>query len=112
MKKKQKRAVVSGPWDIAALVLAGLLYLIVAAFLVLAVAGIGLLIVYALEMGVAAGVLLLAALALYLPGKRRMESLPRRLLLGALIAGGAMLLLFSLAIGALVLYTAGYTAGS
>ena len=54
MKKKQKRAVVSGPWDIAALVLAGLLYLIVAAFLVLAVAGIGLLIVYALEMGVAA----------------------------------------------------------
>ena len=100
-----------GPWDIAALVLAGLVYLDVLAFLALAAAGIGLLLVYALEMGFAAGVLLLVALALYLPGRRRMARLPRRLLLGALIAGGVMLLLFALAIGALVLYTANYTAG-
>ena len=92
-----------GFWEIAALVLAGLVYLDVLAFLVLAVLGIGLLIVYALEMGFVAGVLLLLALALYLP--------PRRLLLGALIAGGVMLLLFALAVGALVLYTANYTAG-
>lgn len=111
MKKKQKRAVVSGPWDIAALVLAGLLYLDTLCFLILLAAGIGLLIVHALECGIVTGVLLLIALALYLPGKRRMEKLPRRLLLGALIAGGAMLLLFSLAIAALVLYTAHYTAG-
>ncbi len=40
-----------------------------------------------------------------------MAKLPRRLLLGALIAGGVMLLLFALAVGALVLYTANYTAG-
>ena len=100
-----------GFWEIAALVLAGLVYLDVLAFLVLAVLGIGLLIVYALEMGFVAGVLLLLALALYLPGKKRMAKLPRRLLLGALIAGGVMLLLFALAVGALVLYTANYTAG-
>lgn len=100
-----------GFWEIAALVLAGLVYLDVLAFLVLAVLGIGLLIVYALEMGFVAGVLLLLALALYLPGKKRMAKLPRRLLLGALIAGGVMLLLFGLAVGALVLYTANYTAG-
>ena len=99
-----------GFWEIAALVLAGLVYLDVLAFLVLAVLGIGLLIVYALEMGFVAGVLLLLALALYLPGKKRMAKLPRRLLLGALIAGG-VLLLFALAVGALVLYTANYTAG-
>ena len=100
-----------GFWEIAALVLAGLVYLDVLAFLVLAVLGIGLLIVYALEMGFVAGVLLLLALALYLPGKKRMAKLPRRLLLGALIAGGVMLLLFALAVGALILYTATYTAG-
>ncbi len=100
-----------GFWEIAALVLAGLVYLDVLAFLVLAVLGIGLLIVYALEMGFVAGVLLLLALALYLPGKKRMAKLPQRLLLGALIAGGVMLLLFALAVGALVLYTANYTAG-
>ncbi len=92
-----------GFWEIAALVLAGLVYLDVLAFLVLAVLGIGLLIV--------AGVWLLLALALYWPGKKRMAKLPRRLLLGALIAGGVMLLLFALAVGALVLYTANYTAG-
>ena len=40
-----------------------------------------------------------------------MAKLPRRLLLGALIAGGVMLLLFALTVGALVLYTANYTAG-
>ncbi len=100
-----------GLWDIAALVLAALLYLSVAAFLALAAAGVGLLIVYALEIGLAAGVLLLFALALYLPGKKRMAKLPRRVLLGALLAGGGMLLLFALAIAALVIYTASYTAG-
>ena len=100
-----------GLWDIAALVLAALLYLSVAAFLALAAAGVGLLIVYALEIGLAAGVLLLFALALYLPGKKRMAKLPRRVLLGALLAGGGMLLLFALAIAALLIYTASYTAG-
>ena len=100
-----------GLWDIAALVLAALLYLSVAAFLALAAAGVGLLIVYALEIGLAAGVLLLFALALYLPGKKHMAKLPRRVLLGALLAGGGMLLLFALAIAALLIYTASYTAG-
>ena len=65
-----------GFWEIAALVLAGLVYLDVLAFLVLAVLGIGLLIVYALEMGFVAGVLLLLALALYLPGKSAWLSCP------------------------------------
>ena len=39
MKKKQKRTVVSGPWDIAALVLAGLLALDLLCMLVLLLAG-------------------------------------------------------------------------
>ncbi len=59
-----------GFWEIAALVLAGLVYLDVLAFLVLAVLGIGLLIVYALEMGFVAGVLAVAGPGVVLAGKK------------------------------------------
>ena len=49
---------------------------------------------------------------MYFLGKSRgMGKLSRRLLLGGLIAGGVLLLLFALAVGALILYTATYTAG-
>ena len=78
MKVKRKAGPPLGPWDIAAFVMAGLLYLDVLCFLILMVAGIGLLLVYALECGIVTGVLLL---------------------------------LFALAVGALILYTATYTAG-
>ena len=85
MKVKRKAGPPLGPWDIAACVMAGLLYL---------------------------DVLLLLGLFLYFLGKSRgMGKLSRRLLLGGLIAGGVMLLLFALAVGALILYTATYTAG-
>ena len=77
MKVKRKAGPPLGPWDIAACVMAGLLYLDVLCFLILTVAGIGLLLVYALECGIVTGVLLL----------------------------------FALAVGALILYTATYTAG-
>lgn len=100
-----------GFWEIAALVLAGLVYLDVLAFLVLAVLGIGLLIVYALEMGFVAGSCCCWPWRCTCREKSAWLKLPRRLLLGALIAGGVMLLLFALAVGALVLYTANYTAG-
>lgn len=100
-----------GPWDVAALAVAALLYLDVLTFAVLAAAGIGLLIVNALETGFALGVLLLVGLGVYLPGRRRMGKGPRRALLGALWAGGAVLALFCAAIAALALYTASYQAG-
>lgn len=112
MKVKRKAGPPLGPWDIAACVMAGLLYLDVLCFLILTVAGIGLLLVYALECGIVTGVLLLLGMFLYFLGKSRgMGKLSRRLLLGGLIAGGVMLLLFALAVGALILYTATYTAG-
>ena len=98
MKVKRKAGPPLGPWDIAAFVMAGLLYLDVLCFLILTVAGIGL--------------LLLLGMFLYFLGKSRgMGKLSRRLLLGGLIAGGVLLLLFALAVGALILYTATYTAG-
>ena len=107
MKVKRKAGPPLGPWDIAACVMAGLLYLDVLCFLILTVAGIGLLLVYALECGIVTGVMFL-----YFLGKSRgMGKLSRRLLLGGLIAGGVLLLLFALAVGALILYTATYTAG-
>ena len=106
MKVKRKASPPLGPWDIAACVMAGLLYLDVLCFLILTVAGIGLLLVYALECGIVTGVLLLLGMFLYFLGKSRgMGKLSRRLLLGVL------LLLFALAVGALILYTATYTAG-
>ena len=94
MKVKRKAGPPLGPWDIAACVMAGLL------------------LVYALECGIVTGVLLLLGMFLYFLGKSRgMGKLSRRLLLGGLIAGGVLLLLFALAVGALILYTATYTAG-
>ncbi len=112
MKVKRKDGPPLGPWDIATFVMAGLLYLDVLCFLILTVAGIGLLLVYALECGIVTGVLLLLGMFLYFLGKSRgMGKLSRRLLLGGLIAGGVLLLLFALAVGALILYTATYTAG-
>src|SRR5699024_10079251 len=112
MKVKRMAGPPLGPWDIAACVMAGLLYLDVLCFLILTVAGIGLLLVYALECGIVTGVLLLLGMFLYFLGKSwGMGKLSRRLLLGGLIAGGVLLLLFALAVGALILYTATYTAG-
>ena len=103
MKVKRKDGPPLGPWDIAACVMAGLLYLDVLCFLILTVAGIGLLLVYALECGIVTGVLLLLGMFLYFLGKSRgMGKLSRRLLLGGLIAGGVLLLLYALAVGALI----------
>lgn len=95
------------PWDVAAFVLAGLLYLNELAFLILALAGAGRLFVYCVQCAFVLGVLLLLGLLLYGLGKSRgMGRLARRLLLGGLIAGTALFFLFALAVGALVLFAA------
>ncbi len=100
-----------GFWDIAALVVAGLLYLDVLAFLFLAVTGVGILLVNALEVGLVAAVLLVLGIGAYILGKRRgLGKVPRRVLLGALVAAGVLLLLFAAAVVGLVIYTAAYTA--
>ena len=77
------------PWDVAAFVLAGLLYLNELAFLILALAGAGRLFVYCVQCAFVLGVLLLLGL-----------------LLGGLTAGTALFFLFALAVGALVLFAA------
>lgn len=83
-----------GPWDVAALVLAGLLYLAVLTVLLLVLGGVGLL-ATALEAGVFTGVLLLLGIGLYFLAKDRgIGKLARRVLLGALWTGGGMLLVF------------------
>ena len=83
-----------GPWDVAALVLAGLLYLAVLIVLILVLRGVGML-TTALEAGVFTGVLLLLGMGLYGFAKGRgIGKLARRILLGALWAGGGMLLVF------------------
>ena len=95
------------PWDVAAFVLAGLLYLNELAFLILALAGAGRLFVYCVQCAFVLGVLLLLGLLLDGLGKSRgMGRLARRLLLGGLIAGTALFFLFALAVGALVLFAA------
>ena len=95
------------PWDVAAFVLAGLLYLNELAFLILALAGAGRLFVYCVQCAFVLVVLLLLGLLLYGLGKGRgMGRLARRLLLGGLIAGTALFFLFALAVGALVLFAA------
>lgn len=95
------------PWDVAALVLAGLLFLNELAFLILALAGAGRLFVYCVQCAFVLGVLLLLGLLLYGLGKGRgMGRLARRLLLGGLTAGTALFFLFALAVGALVLFAA------
>ncbi|MGI6255281.1 MAG: hypothetical protein ACOYJZ_06570 [Acutalibacter sp.] len=105
---KEKRPGPSlGPWDAAALVLAGLLYLAVLTVLILTLAGVGVL-VTALEAGVFTGVLLLLGMAVYFLAKSRgIGRLARRLLLGALWAGGGMLALFCVALGILMTSAAG-----
>ena len=95
------------PWDVAAFVLPGLLFLNELAFLILALAGAGRLFVYCVQCAFVLGVLLLLGLLLYGLGKGRgMGRLARRLLLGGLIAGTALFFLFALAVGALVLFAA------
>ena len=93
------------PWDVAAFVLAGLLYLNELAFLILALAGAGRLFVYCVQCAFVLGVLLLLGLLLYGLGKGRGMG-ARRLLLGGLTAGTALFFLFALAVGALVLFAA------
>ena len=95
------------PWDVAAFVLAGLLFLNELAFLILALAGAGRLFVYCVQCAFVLGVLLLLGLLLDGLGKSRgMGRLARRLLLGGLTAGTALFFLFALAVGALVLFAA------
>lgn len=107
MKVRRKESTVLGPWDISAIVIAGLLFLDFLSFLVLLVVGIGLLLVYALEIGVVTGVLLLIGIALYYLGKRRgLQTRFRRLLLGSIFAGGVMLVFFCVVTVALIAYTA------
>ena len=104
MKKKQKRTVVSGPWDIAALVMAGLLALNLLCMLVLLLAGAGMMSL--LECGMSLGVLLLVGMGVYFLGKaRELERLPRLALLGTLAAGGLLLGLLGLALAALLLFS-------
>lgn len=93
-----------GPWDVAAGVMAGLLFADLLIFLILMVAGVDLLLIYSLEMGVLTAVLLLLGMALYFVGKKRFRRLWRRLLLGALFAGGAMMVFFTLGLLALIAF--------
>ena len=107
MKGQQKSGRPLGLWEVAALVIGGLLYAAVALFLILLLAG-GALLADALELGFLAGVLLMVGIFLYLAGKRRgMARFWRRFLLGALVAAGLLLALFSVAIGLLLFQSTG-----
>ena len=95
------------PWDVAAFVLAGLLFLNELAFLILALAGAGRLFVYCVQCAFVLGVLLLLGLLLYGLGKGRgMGRLARRLGRGGPTAGTALSFLSARAVGALVLFAA------
>lgn len=94
-----------GPWDIAAGVMAGLLFLDLLSFLVLLVVGVDLLLIYALEMGVVTAVFLLLGMGLYFAGKRRFVKVWRRVLLGSLFAGEAMMVFFCAALVALIAFS-------
>ena len=103
MKKKQKRAVVSGPWDIAALVLAGLLALDLLCMLVLLA---GAEMRSQLECGMVLGVLLLVGMGVYYLGKPRgMKPAARWALLGTVLAAGLLLAFLGLALAALLLFS-------
>ena len=106
MKGQQKSGRPLGLWEVAALVIGGLLYVAVVLFLILLLAG-GALLADALELGFLAGVLLVG-IFLYLVGKRRgMARFWWRFLLGALVATGLLLALFSVAIGLLLFQSTG-----
>ena len=106
MQIKRKDGVALGLWDVSAIVIAGLLFLDFLGFLVLLVVGIGLLLVYALEIGVVTSVLLLLGCAVYFAGKNRgLQKRWRRFLLGAVFAGGIMILFFCVVTVAMIVYT-------
>lgn len=106
MKVKRKENSNLGPWDMAALVIAGLLFLDFLSFLILLIVGVDWLLVYALEMGVVTGVLLLIGIALYYLGKhRRLQTFWRRMLLGSIFAGGSMMVFFGVAVIALIAFS-------
>ena len=106
MKVKRKENSNLGPWDIAALVISGLLFLDFLSFLILLIVGVDWLLVYALEMGVVTGVLLLIGIALYYLGKhRRLQTFWRRMLLGSIFAGGSMMVFFGVAVIALIAFS-------
>lgn len=107
MNVKRKSQPGLGPWDIAAGVMAGLLFLVLLSFLILLVVGVDLLLVYALEMGVVTAVFLLLGIGLYFAGKRRFAKVWRRVLLGSLFAGGAMMVFFCAALVALIAFSSG-----
>ena len=111
MKVKRKENSNLGPWDMAALVIAGLLFLDFLSFLILlieaeAAKSVSRNRVYALEMGVVTGVLLLIGIALYYLGKhRRLQTFWRRMLLGSIFAGGSMMVFFGVAVIALIAFS-------
>lgn len=107
MNVKRKGQPGIGPWDIAAGVMAGLLFLVLLSFLILLVVGVDLLLVYALEMGVVTAVFLLLGIGLYFAGKRRFAKVWRRVLLGSLFTGGAMMVFFCAALVALIAFSSG-----
>lgn len=106
MKVKRNENPNLGPWDMAALVISGLLFLDFLSFLILLIVGVDWLLVYALEMGVVTGVLLLIGIALYYLGKhRKLQTFWRRMLLGSIFAGGSMMVFFGVAVIALIAFS-------
>ena len=106
MKGQQKSGRPLGLWKVAALVIGGLLYVAVVLFLILLLAG-GALLADALELGFLAGVLLLVGIFLYLWENAGEWPVLAALLLGALVATGLLLALFSVAIGLLLFQSTG-----
>ena len=105
--KNKRSGPALGLWDAAALVLAGMMYLAVLVVFLLLLLGAGLWTI-ALEAGMFIGVLLLLGIGLYIFAKGRgIGKLARRLLLGALWAGGGMLLVFCGAMAVLLLLGVG-----
>ena len=101
---KRKAEPGPGPWDIAAGVMAGLLFVDLLSFFILLVVGVDLLLVYALEMGVVTAVFLLLGIGLYFAGQTKFGKLWKRLLLGALFSGGAMMVFFTLGLLAIIAF--------
>ena len=104
---KGKRSAPSlGPWDVAALVMAGLLYLGELTVGILLLGGVGWM-VSALEAGVFTAVLLLLGMILYFLGKGRgMGTCWRRVLLGTIVAGGVLIAVSLVAVVVLIAFSA------
>lgn len=99
--KERKSLGVNNPWDIAAAVVAVVLYL---NFIVMAVLGIGIVGMLFLEpaAAVATAVLLLIGILCHFATKRRTSKLWRRLLLGGIASNFLIVVLFALMLGILL----------